>query len=133
VQLALIAAIASLQASSPQKALSNEWIEAAMVNVAYQMALCQPHLSDWLGTEDVEVSLRDDLASVEDETSRDMLLAAISASQRGKEDQVTTTVDAERCSQRVEAAFSYLMLPNHAPEPRDMFRLDDSRRNPVAP
>lgn len=131
--LALIAIISSLQASTPQKALSDEWIEAATVNVAYQTALCQPHLSDWLGTEDIEESIRDDLASTEDESSRAILLAAISAAQRGKNDRVTTILDADQCSQKVEAAFAYLMLPNHAPEPRNMFRLDHSRENPDAP
>lgn len=131
--LALIAAITNLHAPPPQKALSNEWIEAATVNVAYQMALCQPHLSDWLGTEDVEISIRDDLASTEDEASRAILLAAISASQQGKKDRLTTNVDAERCAQRVGSAFSYLLLPNHAPEPTNMFRPNENRESPIAP
>lgn len=104
-----------------------------MVNVAYQTALCQPQLSDWLGKEDIEKSIRDDLASTEDEASRATLLAAISAAQRGKNDRGTTILDAEQCAQNVESAFAYLMLPNHAPEPSNMFRLDDRRENPDDP
>lgn len=104
-----------------------------MVNVAYQTALCQPQLRDWLGKEDIEKSIRDDLASTEDEASRALLLAAISAAQRGKNDRGTTILDAEHCTQNVESAFAYLMLPNHAPEPSNMFRLDDRRESPDDP
>jgi len=84
----LIVAAVNIQVASAQGPFTDEWLEAAMVNVAYQTALCQPYLNEWLGAEDVEESLRSDFDAETDERSKTMLLASISASQQGKLDRL---------------------------------------------